>query len=132
MDKITEIKLLTKIALIVDAIIWLIFGIILVFLYDITLNTEGWTNPLHVRMFGVLCLVTFVFAVLMLLKKEWEAIQLTFLFTICMCVGVLIIELSVFVLLGSTFLPATISQMIFDFIILGAKITLSIVAYLKQ
>jgi hypothetical protein len=128
----TEIKLLTKIALIVDAIIWLIFGIILVFLYDITLNTEGWTNPLHVRMFGVLCLVTFVFAVLMLLKKEWEKIQFTFLYTICMCIGVLIIEISVFAVFGSTFLPTTISQMIFDFIILGAKITLSIVAYIKQ
>ena len=128
----TEIKLLTKIALIVDAIIWLIFGIILVFLYDITLNTEGWTNPLHVRMFGVLCLVTFVFAVLMLLKKEWEKIQFTFLYTICMCIGVLIIEISVFAVFGSTFLPATISQMIFDFIILGAKITLSIIAYIRQ
>ena len=48
----TEIKKLTKIALIVDAIILFIFGVMLVFLYDVTLNYEGWTNPLHVRAFG--------------------------------------------------------------------------------
>ena len=47
----TEIKKLTKIALIVDAIIWFIFGTMLIFLYDATLNYEDWTNSLHVRAF---------------------------------------------------------------------------------
>ena len=128
----TEVKKLTKVALIVDAIIWLIFGILLVFLFDVTLNTEGWTNPLHVRMFGGLCLVSFIFSVYMLLRKEWEEIRITFVYMIFMCTSVLIIEIAVLAMLGSTFLPATVSQMILDFIILGAKITLSIIAYIRQ
>jgi len=43
----TEIKKITKISLIVVAIITFLFGIMLVFLWDLTLNTEGWTNPFH-------------------------------------------------------------------------------------
>ena len=41
----TEIKKLTKIVLVVYAIIWFIFGTLLTFLYDMALNPEGWTNP---------------------------------------------------------------------------------------
>ncbi|TKJ22967.1 MAG: hypothetical protein CEE43_04430 [Promethearchaeota archaeon Loki_b32] len=51
----TEIKKITKISLIVVAIIPFLFGVMLVFLWDIILNTEGWTNPLHPRAFGGLC-----------------------------------------------------------------------------
>ena len=128
----TEIKKFTKIALIVDVIIWLIFGIMLVFLFDLTLNTEGWTNPLHARAFGGMCLITAVFAILMLRKKEWEEIKFTYLYMLCMCITVFIVEISVLAILGSTFMAATISQMIFDLIIMSAKLALTIIAYIKQ
>jgi len=79
--KMTEIKKLTKISLVVDAIIWLIFGILLLFLTDmLTVDLTGWTNPLHPRAFGAICLISAVFAVIMLRKKEWEEIKMTFMY----------------------------------------------------
>ncbi len=128
----TEIKKLTKIALIVDAIIWFIFGVMLVFLYDMTLNYEGWTNPLHVRAFGGICFVAFLFVIIMLRKKEWEEIKLLFICLISMCISVIIVEATVLAMFASTFMAATVSQMIFDLIINAAKNILSIVAYIKQ
>jgi len=128
----TEIKKLTKIALIVDAIIWFIFGVMLVFLFDVTLNHEGWTNPLHVRGFGGICFVAFIFVIIMLRKKEWEEIKLLYICLISMCISVIIVEAAVLVAFASTFMAATISQMIFDLIINAAKDVLSIVAYIKQ
>jgi len=128
----TEIKKLTKIALIVDAVIFLIFGTMLVFLYDMTLNTEGWTNPFHVRAFGGILYVAALYAIIMLRKTEWEEIKLAYLFLFSLCVPVIIVEASLLAVLGSTFLAATVSQMIFDLIIICAKLALGIVAYIRQ
>ena len=128
----TEIKKLTKIALIVDAVIFLIFGTMMVFLYDMTLNTEGWTNPFHVRAFGGILYVAALFAVIMLRKKEWEEIKLAYIFLCSLCFPVIIIEAAILAVLGSTFMAATVSQMIFDLIIICGKVALGIVAYMKQ
>ena len=128
----TEIKKLTKIALIVDAVIFLIFGTMLVFLYDMTLNTEGWTNPFHVRAFGGILYVAALYAFIMLRKTEWEEIKLAYLFLFSLCIPVIIVEASILAMLGSTFLATTVSQMIFDLIIICGKVALGIVAYLKQ
>lgn len=128
----TEIKKLTKIALIVDAVIFLIFGTMQVFLYDMTLNYEGWTNPFHVRAFGGILYIAALFAVIMLRKNEWEEIKLAYIFLFSLCFPVIIVEAAILAVLGSTFMAATVSQMIFDLIINAAKNTLSIVAYIKQ
>jgi hypothetical protein len=128
----TEIKKLTKIALIVDAVIFLIFGTMQVFLYDMTLNYEGWTDPFHVRAFGGILYVAALYAVIMLLKKDWEEIKLAYLFLFSLCVPVIIVEAALLGMLGSTFMAATVSQMIFDLIIICAKLALGIVAYLRQ
>ena len=128
----TEIKKLTKIALTVDAVIFLIFGTMQVFLYDMTLNYEGWTDPFHVRAFGGILYVAAFYAVIMLLKKDWEEIKLAYLFLFSLCVPVIIVEAALLAVLGSTFLAATVSQMIFDLIIICAKLALGIVAYLRQ
>ncbi|MFX0040814.1 MAG: hypothetical protein ACFFCY_16790 [Promethearchaeota archaeon] len=128
----TEIKKLTKIALIVDAIIWFIFGLMLLFLFDVTLNYEGWTNPLHVRAFGAIAFVAFFFVIIMLRKKEWEEIKLLYICLISMCMLVFIVEAVVLAVLGSTFMAVTVSQMILDLILNGGKNALSIVAYIKQ
>jgi hypothetical protein len=128
----TEIKKLTKIALIVDAAIFLFFGTMLVFLYDMTLNTEGWTNPFHVRAFGGILYVAAIFAIIMLRKTEWEEIKLAYIFLFSLCFPVIIIEATLLAWLGSTFMAATVSQMIFDLIIICAKVALGIVAYMRQ
>ncbi len=128
----TEIKKLTKIALIVDAVIFLLFGTMQVFLYDMTLNYEGWTDPFHVRAFGGILYVAAFYAVIMLLKKDWEEIKLAYLFLFSLCVPVIIVEAALLAVLGSTFMAATVSQMIFDLIIICAKLALGIVAYMRQ
>ena len=128
----TEIKKLTKIALIVDAVIFLIFGTMQVFLYDMTLNYEGWTDPFHVRAFGGILYVAAFYAVIMLLKKDWEEIKLAYLFLFSLCVPVIIVEAALLAVLASTFMAATVSQMIFDLIIICAKLALGIVAYMRQ
>ena len=128
----TEIKKLTKIALIVDAVIFLIFGTMQVFLYDMTLNYEGWTDPFHVRAFGGILYVAAFYAIIMLLKKDWEEIKLAYLFLFSLCVPVIIVEAALLAVLGSTFMAATVSQMIFDLIIICAKLALGIVAYMRQ
>jgi hypothetical protein len=130
--KLVVIKKLTKIALIVDAVIFLIFGTMLIFFYDATLNYEGWTNPLHVRGFGGICYVGAIFAIIMLRKKEWEEIKFAYLFLFSLCLPIIIIEATVLVVFGSTFMSVTISQMIFDLIMISAKVTLGFVAYFKQ
>jgi len=49
-----------------------------------------------------------------------------------LCVPIIIIEAAVLVGLGSTFMAVTVSQMIFDLILISAKVALGIVAYIKQ
>ena len=128
----TEIKKLTKIVLIVDAIIWFIFGIMLTFLYDIALNPEGWTNPYLPRMFGGVNFISAIFAILMLRKKEWEEIKLTFEYFIGLIIFTVIIEIAVLATFGSTFGAATILQGSGTITIEAVLLTLGIVSYIKQ
>ena len=128
----TEIKKLTKIVLIVDAIIWFIFGIMLTFLYDIALNPEGWTNPYLPRMFGGVNFISAIFAILMLRKKEWEEIKLTFEYLIGLIIFTVIIEIAVLATFGSTFGAATILQGSGTITLEAVLLTLAIVSYIKQ
>jgi hypothetical protein len=59
-------------------------------------------------------------------------IKLAYLFLFSLCFPVIIVEASILAWLGSTFIAATVSQMIFDLIIICAKVALGIVAYMKQ
>ncbi|NVM46499.1 MAG: hypothetical protein HWN79_16450 [Candidatus Lokiarchaeota archaeon] len=76
----TEIKLFTKILLIIEVILWLMFGIFLMFLFDLTMNPEGWTNPYLPKLFGGVNFLSGIFAILMLRKKQWEEIKFIFEF----------------------------------------------------
>ncbi|MFX1498931.1 MAG: hypothetical protein ACFFBH_15505 [Promethearchaeota archaeon] len=128
----TEIKKFTKIVLIVDAIVWFIFGVNLLFLYDITMNPEGFTNPYYPRFWGGLCFVATLFAIIMLRKKEWEEIKLTFAFLLTMLISTLIIEVAVLAVLGSSFEVSTILFGVFAMIVEASLLTLGIIAYIKQ
>ncbi len=48
----TEIKKFTKIVLLVYVILWFIMGTLITFLFDITMNPEGWTDPFYPKFFG--------------------------------------------------------------------------------
>jgi len=128
----TEIKKLTKIALIVDTIMWFLFGVMLTFLYDMTLNPEGWTNPYLPRLFGGVNLISAIFAILMLLKKEWEEIKLTFEYFIGLLLVSLIIEVTVYATLYSTFGAAWILNGLFTITVEAVLLVLAIVSYIKQ
>ncbi|MFX1241390.1 MAG: hypothetical protein ACFFA7_09100 [Promethearchaeota archaeon] len=128
----TDIKKLTKISLIVVAILPFIFGVLLIFLFDLTFNYEGWTNPIHVRVLGGVMFVVSLFAIIMLRKKEWEEIKLTYLFLYSLFIPTILIELVVVIVYGSTFLPQTISQIILDQVLMWIMLVLGIVSYIKQ
>ena len=128
----SEIQKLTKIVLIVDAILWFIFGILLIFLFDMTMNPEGWTNPYLPRLFGGVNLVSAIFAILMLRKKEWEEIKLTFAYFIGILLSTLIIEIAVYATLYSTFLASWRLQGLFTITVEAVLLTLGILTYIKQ
>ena len=128
----TEIKKLTKIALIVIAIVFFIFGVNLTFLYDMTLNPEGWTNPYFPRFWGGLLFLSSLFAIVMLRKKEWEEIKLTFEFLLGLFIPVLITEIAGLAILGSTFEASMIQTGSGTIILESVLLTLGIVSYIKQ
>ena len=128
----TDIKKLTKIVLVVYAIIWFIFGTLLTFLYDMALNPEGWTNPYFPRMFGGINYVSSLFAILLLRKKEWEEIKLTFAYFIGILTSTLIIEVAVLATFGSTFGALIIQTGLSTIILESVLLTLGIVSYIKQ
>jgi len=130
--KMTEIKKLTKIALIVYAIIFFIFGVMLTFLYDMALNPEGWTNPYFPRMYGGVNFLSAIFAILLLRKKEWEEIKLTFAYLLGLLISTLIIEAAVLATLGSTFGASMIQTGSGTIILESVLLTLGIVSYIKQ
>ena len=131
--KKTEIKKLTKISLVVIGIVTFMFGILLIFLLDIFLTPlTGWTNPMHPRSFGGICLLSAIFAVILLRKKEWEEIKLLYAFIVSMFIPSITIELYVLVVYGSTFSAAAISQVFLDQILMFVMLALGVISYYKQ
>jgi len=128
----TEIKKLTKIVLLVDTILWFIFGTLLTFLYDMTMNPEGWTNPFLPRLFGGVNYLSAIFAILMLRKKEWEEIKFTFGYFLGLIITTLIIEVTVFATFSSTFGASQILNNSFTITVEVVLLTLGIVTYIKQ
>jgi hypothetical protein len=129
----TEINKLTKISLVILAIVGFLFGTMLVFLYDATLNFEGWTNPYYPRFFGGLAYLLTIFAVLMLRKNEWEEIKLTYAFAYGFFVPTLIIEITLNALIGSTLQPMTLQASFTTTVpLMAVLLILGIVAFIKQ
>jgi len=129
--KITEIKKFTKIVLLVYTILWFIFGILLIFLFDLTMNPEGWTNPYLPRLFGGVNFISAIFAVLMLRKKEWEEIKMTFEYFIVLLLSTLILEVTVFAILSPTSGVVIMSHS-FNITVEAVLLVLAIVSYIKQ
>jgi hypothetical protein len=127
----TEIKKLTKIVLIVDAIFWFMFAVLLIFLFDMTMNPEGWTNPYLPKLFGGFILVSAIFAVLMLRKKEWEEIKFIYEYMLVTIISTLIFETIVFATLIPTSQAATMTHG-FNITVEALLSALGIIAYIKQ
>ena len=127
----TEIKKFTKILLIIEVILWLMFGILLMFLFDLTMNPEGWTNPYLPKLFGGVNFLSGIFAILMLRKKQWEEIKFIFEFFLALLLSVFILETTVFITIGLNYENAIMSH-IFNISIEALLSILGIVAYIKQ
>jgi hypothetical protein len=127
----TEIKKLTKIVLIVDTILWFMFGTFLTFLFDITMNPEGWTNPYLPRLYGGVIYISAIFAILMLRKKEWEEIKFLFEYMLALIISSLILEVTVFAILSPTSQAVTMVHL-FNITVEALLSALGIISYIKQ
>ena len=127
----TEIKKLTKIVLLMEAILWFMFAIMLIFLFDITMNPEGWTNPYLPKLFGGVILVSAIFAILMLRKKEWEEIKFLFVYFIGLLLSTLFFETLVFVTIGYTYGNSVMIHS-FNITVEAVLLVLGIVSYITQ
>lgn len=131
--RMTEIKKITKIALVYNAIVTFLFAILLIFLTELFITPlTGWTNPLSPRNFGGLCLLSAIFSVILIRKKEWEEIKLTYAFIFSFFIMTIPIELIVMGVLGPTLSAAAISQSILNQILMISIFTLGVVSYYKQ
>lgn len=129
----TEIKKITKIALVYNAIVTFLFAILLIFLTELFINPlTGWTNPLSPRNFGGLCLLSAIFSVILLRKKEWEEIKLTYAFIFSFFTMTIPIELIVMGVLWPTLSVAAISQTILNQILMISIFSLGVLSYYKQ
>ena len=129
----TEIKKITKIALVANAIVTFMFSILLMFLLDMIVTPMyGWTNPLSPRNFGGICLLSAIFSVILLRKKEWEEIKLTFAFIFSFFLLTIPIELVVTSVYASTYSAAGISQSIMNEVLMCSLLVLGVFSYYKQ
>lgn len=127
----TEIKKFTKVVLLVLTIIFLLMGTLLTFLFDLTMNPEGWTDPFYPRFFGGVVYVCAIFMFLMYRKEVWEEIKFTFEFLL----GIFISTLTIQIVLWPIFAPfgAALTQLIISTTILMSIISLlAIISYIKQ
>ena len=108
-------------------------GTMIGFLYDLTLNLEGWTNPYYPRFFGGVIYVTAIFSFLMFRKKEWEEIKMLFEYIIGITISTLFIEIVVDIMFYSTFQPASVLTSLTSTVpLMTVLLILGIIAYIKQ
>jgi hypothetical protein len=127
----TEIKKLTKIALLAYGIVNIIYGPMGIF-FPVPLFIPPTTNPFNVRYNGAVLLGIAIFSFLILIRKgwDWERIKLAYEFLYYLLIAMMILEPTR--LLFPTPTPMMISQTIMDMIIMSALFVLGLIAYLKQ
>ena len=133
----TEIKKITKISILLYGIVSLIFAVLLIFVTDFflaALNMPTWQNPLHPRMFGGALFTVVIFALLVLLNKDWdwEKIKLAYEVLYLWLLINIIVEGSMVAFYGSVFSPELVTQLIMDVIIMSVLLVLGIYSYMRQ
>ncbi|MFX1589692.1 MAG: hypothetical protein ACFFC1_16200, partial [Promethearchaeota archaeon] len=131
--KMVEIKKITKIALIAYSVVNLLYGIMYVFLTDIFVtDITGWTDPFHPRIFGGICLLSSIFAVIVLRKKEWDKIKLMYSYLFGLFIPTIIINITIFAIYAPTLNIGTILLFIMGLILMCILFALGIYSYIKQ
>jgi hypothetical protein len=133
----TEIKMLTKIAILAYGIVCLIFAVMLIFLTDLfiaNLNMPTWQNPVHPRMFGGALLIVVIFAISVLLHKDWDWEKIKFAYEL-MYTWILInivIEATLLALLFPEASSNLIFEGVLDIVIMSALGILGLAAFMRQ
>ncbi len=132
----SDLKMLTKIALLAYGIVNLLFGIMYVLMAETLIASmapPGWElNVFHPKVLGGFLVIIGVFCFLMLLNKNWYWINIKvaymalFAFIIPMIIG----QILVLALLVTT--PAFVAEMMFEIPLEAFLLILGIVGYLKQ
>lgn len=133
----TEIKKLTKIAILAYGIVCLIFAIMLIFLLDFwiaAVNMPTWLNEFHPRGFGGALLVVVFFALLVLFNKDWdwEKIKVAYVVVYTWLPINIIMEVSVTAIFLPTLSNELLSQIIMDTILGSILLVLGVYSYIKQ
>ena len=131
----TEIKKITKIALLAYGIVNIIYGPMALFLPGFFVNLgiiTPTTNPYSLRFGGGTLLGISIFAFLILIKKdwEWEKIKLAYEFLYYLLIMNIILEPTK--LAFGTPTSLMISQTIMDIIIMSILLVLGVYSYIKQ
>jgi len=131
----TEIKKITKIALLAYGIVNLIYGPISLFFPEFFIGlgvTTAETNPYALRFGGATLLGIAIFSILIALKKnwEWEKVKLAYVFLYYLLIANIIIEPTK--LLFGTPSVLMISQTLMDIIIMVVLFILGVYSYIKQ
>jgi hypothetical protein len=131
----TEVKMLSKIALLAYGIVCLLFGFMLIFIAETFLAAliPGWEiNVFHPKVLGGFLVVIGFFDILMILNKKWEwdhikvAYMALFAFIIPMIIG----QILAVALLSPT--AAFVGEMMLEIPLESALLILGIIGYLKQ
>ena len=127
----TEIKKITKIALLAYGIVNILYGPMGLF-FPVPLFIPATTNPFNVRYNGATLLGIAIFAFLILIKKdrEWENVKLIYEFLYYLLIAMIILEPTR--LAFGTPTTMMISQTIMDLIIMSALLVLGVYSYIKQ
>lgn len=128
----TEIEKITKISLIAYGIVTFLYGILYVFLTEMLTDISGWTDPFHPRVFGGICFLSSIFAVIVLRKKEWEEIKLMYSYLFGLFIPTIIINITIFAVYAPTLNTGTISIFIMGLIFMCVLFALGVFSYMKQ
>ena len=133
----TEIKKITKISILAYGIVCLIFAVMLIFFLDFwiaAVNMPTWLNQFHPRGFGGALLVVVIFALLVLINKDWDWEKIKFgyeLMYLWLPINI-IMEVSVSALYAPTLSTEILSQVIMDVILMSILLVLGVYSYIKQ
>ena len=99
-----------------------------------TVNMPGWGNPYHPRMFGGTLVVVVIFALLVLLNKDWDWEKIKFAYVLMyLWVPInIIMEGSLLAIYGPILSTAAITQNIMDIVIMSVLGVLGVYSYIKQ
>ena len=131
----TEIKMITKISLLIYGLACTLYGFLTVFMTEMILTTLGLPMDLiYPRMLGGIFFTIAIFDFLILIKKDWdwEYIKFGWFLLYAMIVSCLIIEGSYFALSYPTLSTSAIGFHVQDLLLMSILLILGIVSYIKQ